>query len=277
MHNCTQVDVIFLKAIGPFRFRKKIKVHRFTNNLQGLQKAMVKDFSWNIIPWDALLFEKTAKQYKFSLTRITDLYETHVMTRRNARKQGWVFPLFSPNSDDRLSLNFHRFVIWYRSCGTQSVGLGQHCLPKGSNGFNLNLWTLCFMSYKKYPYPLTRDVSTLHVQKKSKTGIQTFGGVHIKPGWLVQLVSCRHIFLLLRISCKSSRDYHFSTTWLIIPPRLHVHENKPLGIHITCTVLLYVYSNQSILLVLHTYRKVDQRAWLFNLEKITAFFVYHFV
>jgi hypothetical protein len=57
------------------------------------------------------------------------------MTRRNARKQGWVFPLFSPDSDDRLSLNFHRFVIWYRSCGTQSVGLGQYCLPKGSNGF----------------------------------------------------------------------------------------------------------------------------------------------
>ena len=25
-------------------------------------------------------------------------------------KQGWVFPLFSPDSDDRLSLNFHRFV-----------------------------------------------------------------------------------------------------------------------------------------------------------------------
>ena len=58
------------------------------------------------------------------------------MTRRNARKQGWVFPLFSPDTDDRLSLNFHRFVIWYRSCGTQSVGLGQHCLPKVSNGFN---------------------------------------------------------------------------------------------------------------------------------------------
>ena len=123
-----------------------------------------------------------------------------------------------------------------------------------------------FYVLQKYPYPLTRDVSTYICTKKSKTGIQTFGGVHIKPGWLVQLVSCRHIFLLLCISCKSSRDYHFSTTWLIIPPRLHVHENKPLGIHITCTVLLYVYSNQSILLVLHTYRKVDQRAWLFNLE-----------
>ena len=64
------------------------------------------------------------------------------MTRRNARKPGWVFPLFSPDSDDRLSLNFHRFVIWYRSCGTQRVGLGQHCLPKGSNGFKPE--TLCF-------------------------------------------------------------------------------------------------------------------------------------
>ena len=29
---------------------KKMKVHRFTSNLQGLQKVMVKDFSRNIIP-----------------------------------------------------------------------------------------------------------------------------------------------------------------------------------------------------------------------------------
>ena len=35
------------------------------------------------------------------------------MTRRNVRKQGWVFPLFFPSTDDRLSLNFHRFVILY--------------------------------------------------------------------------------------------------------------------------------------------------------------------
>ena len=45
------------------------------------------------------------------------------MTRRNVRKQGWVFPLFSPASDYRLSLNFHRFVILYISCDTRSVGL----------------------------------------------------------------------------------------------------------------------------------------------------------
>ena len=96
---------------------------------------MVKDFSWNIIPRNALLFEKTVRQYQFSISRITDLFLTHVMTRRNVRIQGWVFPLFSPDSDDRLSLNFHRFVTLYRSCDTRSVGLGQYCLPKGSNGF----------------------------------------------------------------------------------------------------------------------------------------------
>ena len=36
----------------------KLKVHRFTNNLQGLHKVMVKDFPWNIISWNALPFEK---------------------------------------------------------------------------------------------------------------------------------------------------------------------------------------------------------------------------
>ena len=76
----------------------------------------------------------TLKQYQFSIARITNLFWTHVMTRGNVRKQGWVFPLFSPDSDDRLSLNFHRFVILYRS-----VGLGLYCLPKVSNGFNTHL------------------------------------------------------------------------------------------------------------------------------------------
>ena len=61
------------------------------------------------------------------------------MTQRNARKQDWVFPLFSPDSDDRLSLNFHRFVILYISCDTRSVGLGQYCLPKVYIGFKNDL------------------------------------------------------------------------------------------------------------------------------------------
>ena len=57
------------------------------------------------------------------------------MTRGNVRKQGWVFLLFSPDSDDRLSLKFHMVVILYINCDTQSVGLGQYCSPKVSNGF----------------------------------------------------------------------------------------------------------------------------------------------
>ena len=58
-----QFYIIDFKAIILFRHRKKKKkVHRFTNNLQGLMKVMVKDFSWNIIPWNALLFEQTFKQ-----------------------------------------------------------------------------------------------------------------------------------------------------------------------------------------------------------------------
>ena len=34
-----------LKPLYTFGTDKKIKVHRFTNSLQGLQKVMVKDFS----------------------------------------------------------------------------------------------------------------------------------------------------------------------------------------------------------------------------------------
>ena len=52
-----------IEAIIHLQDRNKTKVHRFTNNLQGLQKVMVKDFSWNIISWNASLFEKTLKQW----------------------------------------------------------------------------------------------------------------------------------------------------------------------------------------------------------------------
>ena len=55
------------KPLGPFGTETNKKVHRFTNNLQGLQKVVVEYFSWNIIQWNALLFEKTVKQYQFSL------------------------------------------------------------------------------------------------------------------------------------------------------------------------------------------------------------------
>jgi hypothetical protein len=65
------------------------------------------------------------------------------MTWRNARKQEWVFPLFSPDSDDRLSLNFHKFVILYISCDTRNVGLGQHCLPKPLINSSIHVQCIC--------------------------------------------------------------------------------------------------------------------------------------
>ena len=55
------LSAVDLKPLDTFGTETQLKVHRFTNNLQGLQKVMVKDFSWNIIPWNALLFEKTIK------------------------------------------------------------------------------------------------------------------------------------------------------------------------------------------------------------------------
>ena len=80
------------------------------------------------------------------------------MTRRNVRKQGWVFLLFSPDSDDQLSLNFHRFVILYISCDTRSVGLWQYCLPKVSNGFKLKFYgrfqlMLSASGFSSYSFP----------------------------------------------------------------------------------------------------------------------------
>ena len=110
------------KAIIHFRNRKK-KVHRFTNNLQGLQRVIVKDFSWNIIPWNALLFEKTLKQLSIldSENYWFILKTCHDTAKCAETRVG--FPVIFHDSNDRLSLNFHRFVILYISCDTRSVGL----------------------------------------------------------------------------------------------------------------------------------------------------------
>ena len=55
----------------PFRYWNKNKSSQIYNNLQGLQKVIVKDFSWNMIPWNAYTFwENTKTIYKFlSLTK----------------------------------------------------------------------------------------------------------------------------------------------------------------------------------------------------------------
>ena len=122
------------KAIIHFRYRKK-KVHRFTNNLQGLQKVMVKDFSWNIIPWNALLFEKTLKQYQIlDIENYGFILNTCHDTAKCAETRVGFPVIFSrlwwPIEPKCLQ------VCYYISCDTRSVGRGQYCLPKVSNGLN---------------------------------------------------------------------------------------------------------------------------------------------
>ena len=66
------------------------------------------------------------------------------MTRRN----GWVFPLFSPDSDDRLSLNFHRFVVTNDRGTSHNSG---SCGILSSNKFVLTFLELSkFLCHKLY-------------------------------------------------------------------------------------------------------------------------------
>ena len=61
------------------------------------------------------------------------------MTRRILRKQECNFPLFSHDSDDRLSLNFHRFVILYISLIHEVWAFGQYYLPIALKFFSPSL------------------------------------------------------------------------------------------------------------------------------------------
>ena len=72
---------------------------------------MVKDFSWNIIPWNAWLFEKTLKQLSIlDIENYGFIVNTcHDTAKRAETRVG--FPIIFSDSDDRLSLNFHRLVI----------------------------------------------------------------------------------------------------------------------------------------------------------------------
>ena len=118
-----------VKAIIHFRYRKK-KVHRFTNNLHGLQKyCSIKCFTfWENIKTTLILVRENSGFILNTCHDTAKCTETRVG-----------FPVIFSDSDDRLSLNLHRFVILYISCDTQSVGLGQYCLPKVSNGFKERL------------------------------------------------------------------------------------------------------------------------------------------
>ena len=82
-----------------------INFHRLAHMVHGTKMVMVENFPWNNIMyllWNPLFFEKLAKQ----LVLILQVYLKRVKTFK-------VFPHFfsSHVSGDRLSLNFHSFVV----------------------------------------------------------------------------------------------------------------------------------------------------------------------
>ena len=112
--------IALLKAIGHFLNRTKIKGS--INNLQGLQKVMVKDFPWNINPWNALLFEKTLKQ--LSILDVENnrffLNTCHDTAKRAETRVG--FPVIFSQLQWPIEPKFSQvcyFIhkLWYRKCG----------------------------------------------------------------------------------------------------------------------------------------------------------------
>ena len=114
----------YLKPLDTFWTEQNFKVHRFTNNLQGLQKVMVKDFPWNIFPWNALLFEKTSKH--LSILDIENngfiLNTCHDMAKCAETRVGFPIIFFRPRWP--IELKFSQICYFIpRSCDTRSVGL----------------------------------------------------------------------------------------------------------------------------------------------------------
>ena len=106
-----------------FWTEQKLKVHRFTNKLQGLQKVKVKHFPWNIIPWNALLFEKTLKQS--SILGIENngfiLNTCHDTAKRAETRVGFpvIFSRIRWPNEPKFSQDWY-FIL---SCDTRSVGI----------------------------------------------------------------------------------------------------------------------------------------------------------
>ena len=117
-------EIIPLQALKPFAAfwtEQHLKVHRLTNNLQGLNKVMVKNFPWNI-SLNAVLFEKILKQ--LSILDIENngfiLNTCHGTPKRAETRVGFlvIFSRFRWPIEPKFSQ-----VCLYRSCDTRSVGL----------------------------------------------------------------------------------------------------------------------------------------------------------
>ena len=111
---------------------------------------MVKDFYWNIIPWNALLCLENIKIisildieiYEFDLNTCYDL------AKRAETRVGFpvIFSRLRWPIDPKFSQFFLNFIykLWYTKCG-----LGKYCLLKVFNGFKITdaliyimYWTL---------------------------------------------------------------------------------------------------------------------------------------
>ena len=165
------ISLIVLKPLDTFWTDQKVKVYRFTNNLQGLQKVMVKDFPWNIVSWKALLFEKTLKQLSILDIEINrfSLNTCHDTAKRAETMLG--FPDIFSQLRWPIEPKFLQVVVLYTSCDTLSVGLWtilfnqfnsiQLFIVTHINTYTVKFTSACesknikkYKNYKKYRKPL---------------------------------------------------------------------------------------------------------------------------
>ena len=128
--------------MNTFWTEQQIKVHRLINNSQGLQKVMVKDFPVKYYSMKCFTFWEDINTIINSQYREQLIYYKHI-----------IFPLFFPDSDDRLSLNFHRFVykLWYTKCGSLDntvLSMMCYCLKESLLQRKMSNWVLRFTTFQ---------------------------------------------------------------------------------------------------------------------------------
>ena len=114
-----------LKPVYTFGTETNLKVHRFTNNLQGLKYYSMKCLIFLENIKTILILD--SENYGFSLNTC------HETAKRRETRVGFLVTFSRLRWP--IEPQFSQVFFLYRSCDTQSLGLGQYCLPKGSNGF----------------------------------------------------------------------------------------------------------------------------------------------
>ena len=130
-----------LKDLGTF-CNTKHNVHRFTLNLHRLKIMTVESVPEIISCWGAVVFEKLVKQ-------------CHENTFLHAKI------IFVSWSLRRKLFSWHCFTHFSKTTAPQQVIFSTIIIFKLCK-FNVNLWTLCLLSYKKYIDPLKVVFKALH-------------------------------------------------------------------------------------------------------------------